>query len=270
MSLEIYEIDLAVLGCNIGTAVVGTDIYMFGGYLFTINSYKTGTSTIRIYHTATNELEQVITGVSLLAGAYKACCRLGTKIYIFAGREMYKNGNNQWDSSMSSIQVFDITTKNLETLSTPASPYIVGDYGRAAVIARDATIYAAASTVTSGKRSSKLVVYNPATNTTSTGGVFSSKDAYRTLCEFEGKIILLEGTMVSEVIVESPLAENNIQIQNDTITNLFPIIQNNNLQLQTGIKQVFKGNQNNIAELCDAYIHNGTNWINVNTGEAYA
>ena len=67
-------------GSNLCAAVVGTDIYIPGGY--------TGTaylSTLQVFHTATNTWETVATDPVPVTTSGPACTSFGGKVYVFGG-----------------------------------------------------------------------------------------------------------------------------------------------------------------------------------------
>jgi hypothetical protein len=59
------------------------------------------------------------------------------------------------------------------------------------------------------------------------------------------------------------LAQGNIELQSGLLKNKFNLINTDNAQLQIGVENVYIGNENNEAELCEAYLHNGTEWVQI-------
>ena len=74
---------------------------------------------------------------------------------------------------------------------------------------------------------------------------------------------------IQEFIVTFVLTMDNILGQQDYNRNIFTIVQSPT-KVTIGLKNVYKGNSSNIAEFVDAYLYDGTNWVNVNTGETAA
>ena len=62
---------------------------------------------------------------------------------------------------------------------------------------------------------------------------------------------------------------DNILGQQDYNKNIFTLVQSPT-KVTIGLKNVYKGNSSNVAEFVDAYLFDGTNWVNVNTGETAA
>lgn len=84
------------------------------------------------------------------------------------------------------------------------------------------------------------------------------------------KIYLFGGSgylnTIQEFIVTFALTSGNILGQQDYNKNIFIIVQAPT-KVTIGLKNVYKGNSSNVAEFVDAYLYDGTNWVNVNTGE---
>ena len=57
------------------------------------------------------------------------------------------------------------------------------------------------------------------------------------------------------------LTQGNIEIQSGLLKNKFNLINTENAQVEIGVENVYIGNANNEAELCEAYLHNGTEWV---------
>ena len=56
------------------------------------------------------------------------------------------------------------------------------------------------------------------------------------------------------------LTQGNIEIKTSLTENKFNLINTENTQVKIGVENVYIGNENNKAELCEAYLHNGTEW----------
>ena len=57
------------------------------------------------------------------------------------------------------------------------------------------------------------------------------------------------------------LTQGNIEIKTSLTENKFNLINTENAQVEIGVENVYIGNANNGAELCEAYLHNGTEWV---------
>ena len=100
-----------------GTAAVGTKIYLFGGNTST-TSFKP-INTIRVFDTVSNKIAKFGTTLPTAASSIGAAA-VGTKIYLFGGSSA--NGY------LNTIQVFDTTNHTISTLSTtlPTAAYGIG------------------------------------------------------------------------------------------------------------------------------------------------
>ena len=110
---------------GIGTAAVGTKVYLFGGRIGTDSkSYDSYSSTICVFDTETGTVETLSTALPNRAEGIAAAA-VGTKIYLFGGF-YYSSSSGKVDSSV--IRVFDTETGTVETLSTalPKGAYNMG------------------------------------------------------------------------------------------------------------------------------------------------
>ena len=62
------------------------------------------------------------------------------------------------------------------------------------------------------------------------------------------------------------LDPNSILITEGQQENIFKLL-SSSTQVEISVKNVYRGDSSNVAQLNDAYLYNGTNWVNVNTGE---
>ena len=62
------------------------------------------------------------------------------------------------------------------------------------------------------------------------------------------------------------LDPNSILITEGQQENIFNLL-SSPTQVEISVKNVYRGNSSNVAALNDAYLYNGTNWVNVNTGK---
>ena len=83
------------------------------------------------------------------------------------------------------------------------------------------------------------------------------------------KIYLFGGSgnqsTIKEFIIDFPLTSGNILAQQDYNENIFTIVKPPT-KVTIGVKNVYKGNSNNVAEFVDAYLFDGAKWVNINTG----
>lgn len=244
---------------DIGCAAVGTKIYLFGGfgdglYLKTIQVFDTTTRTIET-------LEATIAKGSISIG----CAAVGTKIYLFGG----VGGGGVY---LNTIQVFDTETKTIETLETTL-PIALENICCAAVGTK---IYLLGGHSSSDHSNIKTIQeFDPETKTLTTLSATLATVANEAGYAAAGTNIYLFGGIngystpyidtIQEFVIEFPLLSGNILAQQDNTKNLFDVVKSPT-KVTIGVKNVYKGNSSNIAEYVDAYLYNGTNWVNINTG----
>ena len=247
---------------SIACAAVGTKIYLFGGsysdgYLNTIQEFDTETKTITTL------------SVTLPVGADKiGCAAIGTKIYLFGGSKSWRAGNY-----LNTIQEFDTETKTISTLSVTL-PTAANGIGCAAIDTKiylfggffnyDSSNKGYLNTIQEFDIETKTII------TLST--VLSTATADMACAAIDKEIYLFGGiagdirlNTIQEFVIFFPLTVGNIFVQQDYGKNTFTIVKPPT-KVTIGVKNVYKGNSNNVAEFVDAYLHDGANWVNVNTG----
>ena len=254
-TIQTLSATLPTAASGIGTAAVGTKIYLFGGkgsgYLNTIQEFDIETKTIQ---TLSATLPTAASGIGTAA--------VGTKIYLFGGRT--------GSSTLSyKIQEFDTETKTIQTLSATLPDTFTNDIGTAAVGTK-IYLFGGHAPTSNGVTYSiqefdietKTIQTLSATLPTAASGIGTA--AVGT------KIYLFGGSgylnTIQEFIVTFALTSGNILGQQDYNKNIFIIVQAPT-KVTIGLKNVYKGNSSNVAEFVDAYLYDGTNWVNVNTGE---
>ena len=246
---------------GIVAGAVGTKIYLFGGY----QSSGTMSKKIYVFDTTTNTIGTL--GATLNTAAYFISAgAVGTKIYLFGGSE----GTNSY---LNTIQVFDTTTNTISTLSTTlptaGHTFSVGVVGT--------KIYLFGGSHSSGGKNT-IYKFDTTTNTISTLSATLPAVMYHIAAGAVGtKIYLCGGYMsgsgflntINVFNVSIPLSNGNILAIESITKNIFDLL-TAPTKVEIGVQNVYKGDSSNIAELCDAYLHDGTNWVNVNTGAAYS
>lgn len=232
-------------------SAVGTKIYLFGGYA------SSELNTICVFDTTTNNISTLSTTLptasrNLIAGA------IDKIIYIF-------------DKSNKTIYTFDTETNSISTLSTTlptpltsTAIAVMGDkiyfVGGSDGVGYVTNVYMFDSTTNTVSITSSTVPLSKISNTSL--GVVGSK-----IFSFGG----YSSGSISRIFkseLKSSLSTNNIFVKESLTQNLFDLM-SSPTRVEIGIDKVYKGNASNNAELCDAYLHDGTNWVNVNTGENY-
>ena len=244
---------------SIGTVAVGTKIYLFGGYisngrLNTINVFDTTNNTISTLPTTLPTATDDIGTVAV-----------GTKIYLFGG--------NDSSGRLNTIQVFDTTNNTITTLSTTLPTNTEG-IGTAGVGTK---IYLFGGNGSSGTKST-IQVFDTTNNTISTLSTTLPTNAKSIGTTAVGAKIYLFGGYVeygvdylNTVNIFSSriyLSSNSILITESQQENIFNLL-SSPTQVEISVKNVYRGDSSNIAQLNNAYLYDGTNWVNVNTGEIH-
>lgn len=214
-------------------------------------------------------------------------CVAGSKVYLVPGTE---TGNTVDDS----IVIFDVITKTTQKIGNVSS---INDYY--GTLAGDKLIYV--NTTGSGGG----FIIDTQTNTVSYKGYYAysaimaydniylfNTDGTNTISKLDnsydeetlgitvpnnqnvwgtamvdGVLYLLCTDDVYTAQWADSLSTNDIFVKESLTQNLFDLM-SSPTRVEIGIDKVYKGNASNNAELCDAYLHDGMNWVNVNTGEA--
>ena len=243
---------------NMAAATVGTKIYLFGGH-------GSGTSmfnTILEFDTETKTISTLSVTLPTVLHSMPAAT-VGTKIYIFGGSNN-KNGVNQLDT----ILEFDTETKTITTLSAKL-PAVLYEMPAAAVGTK---IYLFGG-YSIGQSVNTIQEFDTETETITTLSVTLPKTSYQMPAATVGtKIYIFGGDGPSGVnlntileFIDFVLASGNVFVQEDFDKNIFTLVPAPT-KVEIGVKNVYKGNSNNVAEFVDAYLHDGAKWVNVNTG----
>ena len=239
---------------KIGTAVVGTKIYLFGG-----NNDGTYLNTIQIFDTTDNTIQTLST--TLPQAAYSiGTAAVGTKIYLFGG---YSS-----DGNLNTIRVFDTTNNTLQTLSKTL-PKGAAYMGTAAVGTK---IYLFGGDGYSGSYLNTIQVFDTTNNTLQTLSTTLPQAAHGIGTAAVGTKIYLFGGIGRSMLntinlftVNVPLSSNDIIVTQEYYARTFKVLKAPT-EVEVAVKYVYKGDQN-LAKLIDAYLYDGANWVNVNTGD---
>ena len=280
-----------------GTAAVGTKIYLFGG------SGKSGSklNTIQVLNTETNVISTLSATVSKVAMGIGAAA-VGTKIYLFGGA----NGTGRYNT----IQVFNTETNTISTLSAtlPAGAYSIGtaavgtkiylfggqgsnslntiqvfDTETNTISTLSVTLPKAANGMGTAAVGTKIYlfggsdgfnaiqVFDTETNTISTlsatlpsnntGGIGTAAVGTK-IYLFGGAYMTIEDAIHSYTLA-IPVEVGKILIVSSITDNLFNLINTETTQVSIGVDRVYIGNAEGNAEAVDAYLHNGTEWVAV-------
>ena len=235
---------------------MSSKIYLFGGYL----GSRSALNKIQVFDTTNNTIKTLSAKLSteeyLIATAV-----VGAKIYLFGGLD--------WsDSKLNKIQVFDTTTNTIQTLSTtlPTAAYGIGT----GAVGNKIYLFG-------GNGSSILntiQVFDTITNTIQTLSTKLPTAGYSIgTAAVDTKIYLFAGynndyaatNTIKLFTVNITLSSNDIIVTQEYDPRTFKVLKSPT-EVEVSVKYVYKGDSSNRAMLIDAYLYDGANWVNVNTG----
>ena len=251
-TITTLSITLPTAAQNIGVASVGDKVYLFGGrsgnsnYLNTISVFDTLTNTISTLSTI---LPTAADGIGVAS--------VGNKIYLFGGYS---------DDKLNTINVFDTANNTITTLSTRL-PTVMARMGTAAVGTR---IYLFGGN--GAGYLNTIQVFDTVNNTISTLSITLPTAAQNIgVASVGDKVYLFGGrsggvaylNTINEFLAQFSLTANSILITEGQKENIFNLL-SSPTQVEISVKNVYRGNSSNVAELNDAYLYNGSVWLNVN------
>ena len=235
---------LAQSSRDMATAAVGTKIYLFGG------AYGSNSKSNAIYEFDTEQKTITKIGATLPKSAYGiAAAAVGTKIYLFGGY----NGSDYFDT----INVFDTENYSIETLSVtlPVATYAMAS----AAIGKKIYLFGGFS----GTLSDAISVFDTESNTIATLDAKLPSGLFYIEAVAVGTTIFLVGASnnktIHKFVTSFPLAANNLLIEASIKTNAVNILPN----VELGVNNVYLGNAEGNGEKVEAYLHNGTEWVEV-------
>ena len=254
-TIQTLSTTLPTAANGIGTAAVGTKIYLFGGY------NNNNLNTIQVFDTTNNTIQTLST--TLPTAAYGiGTAAVGTKIYLFGG--------DADSGQTNAIRVFDTTNNTIQTLSTTL-PTAANSMGSAAVGTK---IYLFGGSGENGKINT-IQVFDTTNNTIQTLSTTlpTAASGIRTVA-VGTKIYLFGGynnnnlNTINQFTVDVPLSSNDIIVTQEYYSRTFKVMKAPT-EVEVACKYVYKGDQN-LAKFIDAYLYDGANWVNVNTGATVA
>lgn len=234
---------------------VGEKIYLNG---FSTDSQYPSTA-IYIFDTTTGKMSTASnTWKSRAQGAY--CAAVGDKIYLFGA---YYYGGTSSYYSYNTIQEYDIKTdttrlldevlphkySNISCATIGTKVYLFGGYMQEYGVGKN--------------KVSSIVVFDPTIEkaTLLETGLPNSIDLLRAI-PFGNEVYLLGDTNSKSILrfsLTHDLTQNNIEVIT-AYKNFFNIINSNSMKVEIGVDSVLIGNEENHAKVCEAYLHNGTDW----------
>ena len=228
-----------------GSATIGTKVYLFGGY--TGNSRL---NTINVFDTETETITTLSTTLPTVCNSMGSAT-IGTKVYLFGGY------GSQY---LNTINVFDTETETITTLSTklPTS----GSNICSATIGTKVYLFGGSDSNGAGVNTISVFDIEKSTITT-LSATLPTKLSYIASATIGTKVYLFGGTgylnTINVFTVQSELSANTLLLQTDFINNTFEFVDG----IEIGVKNVYLGNSENIAEKVDAYLHNGEEWVQI-------
>lgn len=242
------------LGGNL--IVYNNKIYLIGGgYEYSYNNggwkYEYPSSNkITIYDISTKIVEEI----SYPYGHwYSRGCLIGNNVFVFGGRTRSNGGNDDYYKQIIKINLDTKTiTKCNAVLPIATSRMGVSNLGN--------YIY-----ISGGDKTSQIVYRYDTVNDT-IEQVNVTLEHARTACAtfFNGTELYLLGgnNIVDKLQIDVPLSSTKLKIISDWLNNQFAVI-NGSSKVMIGVNNAFKGDENNKAKEVTAYVHDGTNWHNL-------
>ena len=254
-TLEEKYIDSTNGAFNYGSqccAVVGTDIYVFGGNYSTKYNNK-----ITKFNTLNNTATVLSTPAEYLAES--VACSMGTDIYVFGGTL----SNASASITKKSLNIFKFNTISQAWGSVKQSLPISVNNGTASAYDKYIIIFSGTNIIVFDSENETAKLWTQTSTTTSC--------TYSGSASYLGYIYVIGGNYTMDnykFAFTSELPANKVYIYTNNISNYsFDLITD---QVRIPIKNVYIGKSNNTAQLADAYLYDETKsaWVNVNTGEA--
>ena len=232
-----------------GVGVVGTKIYLFGGWM---SSSPYATKSIQVFDTTNNTIKTLTTTLPE-ARESLASASVGTKIYLFGGRFN--------DIDYTQIYVFNTVNNTIQTLQVSTKNAV--DRGSAAVGTK---IYLFGGGSRQYTKYKTIQVFDTTNNTIKTLTTTLPEAATDISAVTVGTKIYLVNYLNGfyQFTVNVPLSSNDIIVTQEYYSRTFKVLKAPT-EVEVACKYVYKGDQN-LAKFIDAYLYDGANWVNVNTG----
>ena len=249
---------LPTVAQSIGVASVSTKIYLFGGNKASSDGDRL--NTIQVFDTTNNTISTLSTTLPTAAEDI-GVASVGDKVYLFGGR----SGSSKY---LNTINIFDTANNTITTLpiTLPTAAVSIG------VASVGNKIYLFGGYSGSSKYLNTINVFDTVNNTISTLSITLPTAAQNIGVASVGyKVYLFGGrsggvaylNTINEFIAQLSLTANSILITEGQQENIFNLL-SSPIQVEISVKNVYRGNSSNVAELNDAYLYNGSVWVNVN------
>lgn len=221
-------------------------VYQHGGWNYT---YPVS-NKITIYDISTKIVEKISYSYGYW---YSRSCLIGNNVFVFGGNTRVNGGEGDFYNKIIKINLDTKTiTKCNAVLPIATSRMGVSNLGN--------YIY-----LSCGYKTSQIVYRYDTVNDT-IEQVNVTLEHARTACAtfFNGTELYLLGSnaIVDKLQIDVPLSSTKLKIISDWLNNQFAVI-NGSSKVMIGVNKAFKGDENNKAKEVTAYVHDGTNWHNL-------
>lgn len=242
--------NLIQTSANIGCVAVGKKIFLFGGNTASYFDYICEFDT---------ETEAIIKLPSVLPfpNSGMSSALVGNKIYLFGGET---SSNPAYTDK---IVVFDIETKSATTIDAKIPQACRGI--SCGVIGTKVYLLGGGYLSGSWYRLNTINVFDTETEAITTlDTTLLTADYNMGTVTIGNKIYLFGGdsdrNSIKVFTLTHELAQGDVEIQSGFLNNKFNLINTDNARVEIGVENVFVGNENNEAEVVEAYLHNGIDW----------
>lgn len=235
---------------SMGCVANGTKIYLFGG-----SNQSSIINTINVFDTET-EIFTTLSTTLPKPNYSMGCTSVGAKIYLFGG----------WTNSggyLNTISVFDVNTNTITTLNTTLPQALHME--SCAFIGTKIYLFGGYN----GTAQNTIYEFDTETEEVITLEAILPTACYSMGCSAYGNKVYLFGGYGSSALntincfsVGFELAHNNLELQTGS-NNKFNLINTESAKVKIGVENVYIGNENNEADRVDAYLHNGTEWVQI-------
>ena len=249
---------------KVSAVTIGDKIYVVGGF-----GNNGETRAIVVFDISTNTIQKTINTNNAI---YNTCiAAVGTKIYMFGGSQ-YADGSG---TNSNTIRVFDTTNDTIQTLSTTLPEKKAAS--NAVTVGTKIYIFGGSTENSRGSIISvnTIQVFDTTNNTIQTLSTTLPVAAYFIAAAAVGTKIYLFGGQtgnghfelknINQFTVNVPLSSNDIIVTQEYYSRTFKVMKAPT-EVEVACKYVYKGDQN-LAKFIDAYLYDGANWVNVNTGD---
>ena len=242
------------LGGNL--IIYNNKIYLIGGgyqYVYQSGGWKYTypvSNKITIYDISTKIVEEISYSYGYW---YSRSCLIGNNVFVFGGNTRANGSEGDFYNKIIKINLDTKTiTKCNAVLPIATSRMGVSNLGN--------YIY-----LSCGYKTSQIVYRYDTVNDT-IEQVNVTLEHARTACAtfFNGTELYLLGSnaIVDKLQIDVPLSSTKLKIISDWLNNQFAVI-NGSSKVMIGVNKAFKGDENNKAKEVTAYVHDGTNWHNL-------